>query len=72
MRTQLDSESIALVDAIMFGDKSHIESDTKTMVYRAGIGHIMAVSGVHLSIVCVIWKEGGPPKSLPQGPSAGS
>lgn len=55
MRTQLDSESISLVDAIMFGDKSHIENDTKTMMYRAGIGHIMAVSGVHLSIVCSLF-----------------
>ena len=55
MRTQLDSESISLVDAIMFGDKSHIESDTKAMMYRAGIGHIMAVSGVHLSIVCSLF-----------------
>ncbi len=55
MRARLDSESIALVDAIMFGDKSHIQSDTKTMMYRAGIGHIMAVSGVHLSIVCSLF-----------------
>lgn len=55
MRARLDSESIALVDAIMFGDKSNIESDTKTMMYRAGIGHIMAVSGVHLSIVCSLF-----------------
>lgn len=55
MRTQLDSESNALVDAIMFGDKSNIESDTKKMMYRAGIGHIMAVSGVHLSIVCSLF-----------------
>lgn len=51
----LDPESISLVDAIMFGDKSHIKDDTKTMMYRAGIGHIMAVSGVHLSIVCSLF-----------------
>lgn len=55
MRTRLDSESISLVDAIMFGDKSNIGNDTKKMMYRAGIGHIMAVSGVHLSIVCSLF-----------------
>lgn len=55
MKIQLDTESISLVDAIMFGDKSHIENDTKKMMYRAGIGHIMAVSGVHLSIVCSLF-----------------
>lgn len=48
----LDKDSLAFVDAIMFGDKSGIDDDTKTLLYRAGIGHIMAVSGVHLSIVC--------------------
>lgn len=55
MRTQLDAESLSLADAIMFGDKSHIENDTKKIMYRAGIGHIMAVSGVHLSIVCSLF-----------------
>ncbi len=51
----LDKESLALVDAIMFGDKSGIDNDTKTVLYRAGIGHIMAVSGVHLSIICSLF-----------------
>ncbi|MGN0599827.1 MAG: ComEC/Rec2 family competence protein [Oscillospiraceae bacterium] len=55
MRTYLDADSLSLVDAIMFGDKSNIESDTKKLMYRAGIGHIMAVSGVHLSIVCSLF-----------------
>lgn len=55
MRDQLDLESLSLVDAITFGEKSGIADDTKTVLYRAGIGHIMAVSGVHLSIVCSLF-----------------
>lgn len=55
MRDNLDVESLSLVDAITFGEKSGIADDTKTVLYRAGIGHIMAVSGVHLSIVCSLF-----------------
>ena len=41
---------------MLFGDKSGIDDTTKTLLYRAGIGHMMAVSGVHLAVVCsLIW-----------------
>jgi len=40
------------MSAMLFGDKSAVDSYEKTLMYRAGIGHIMAVSGVHLSVVC--------------------
>lgn len=55
MSNHLGRDSLAFVDAIMFGDKSGIDNDTKTVLYRAGIGHIMAVSGVHLSIICSLF-----------------
>lgn len=42
----------SLMSAMLFGDKSDMESSEKTLMYRAGIGHIMAVSGVHLAVVC--------------------
>ncbi len=37
---------------MLFGDKTGIESTEKTLMNRAGIGHIMSVSGVHLSVIC--------------------
>ncbi len=49
---EMDRECAAIMTAMLFGDKSSIDSDEKTLMYRAGIGHIMAVSGVHLSVVC--------------------
>ncbi len=49
---ELDRDCAAIMSAMLFGDKSAIDSDEKTLMYRAGIGHIMAVSGVHLSVVC--------------------
>lgn len=48
----MDADSTAIMSAMLFGDKSDIDSAEKTLMYRAGIGHIMAVSGVHLSVVC--------------------
>ncbi|MEG0614319.1 MAG: ComEC/Rec2 family competence protein [Oscillospiraceae bacterium] len=47
-------EGKALV-AMLFGDKAGLESDTKTVLFRSGIGHIMSVSGVHLSILAGVF-----------------
>lgn len=51
----MDEDGSAVMSAMLFGDKSDIESSQKTLMYRAGIGHIMAVSGVHLSVVCSLF-----------------
>ena len=52
----MDSRYSGIMTAMLFGDKAGLESTDKTLMYRAGIGHIMAVSGVHLSVVCsFIW-----------------
>lgn len=37
--------------AMLFGDKSELDTSDKAAVYRVGIGHIMAVSGLHISIL---------------------
>ncbi len=48
----MNSRYRGIMTAMLFGDKTGLESADKTLMYRAGIGHIMAVSGVHLSVVC--------------------
>lgn len=48
----MDTDGKAVMSAMLFGDKSELETTQKTLLYRAGIGHLMAVSGVHLSVVC--------------------
>lgn len=48
----MDTDGKAVMEAMLFGDKSDLESSQKTLMYRAGIGHLMAVSGVHLSVFC--------------------
>ncbi len=50
--SNMNTDGKAVMEAMLFGDKSELESSQKTLMYRAGIGHLMAVSGVHLSVVC--------------------
>lgn len=52
----MDTESMAVMSAMLFGDKSELDSSAKTLMYRAGIGHIMAVSGVHISVLCAFFR----------------
>lgn len=52
MKDEMDNDCAAVMSAILLGDKSQIADDKLTLMYRAGIGHIMAVSGLHLSVVC--------------------
>lgn len=50
----LPKDQSSILIAMMFGDKSNIDSDTKTLMYRSGIGHMMAVSGAHLAIITML------------------
>ena len=47
----LPDENGAVVTAMLFGDKSGLGDDVKTSLFRCGIGHAMAVSGMHLVLV---------------------
>lgn len=42
----------AMLKAMLLGEKSSLDNDVKTMLYRSGCGHIMAVSGIHMTIIC--------------------
>lgn len=50
----LPGEEGAALNAMLCGDKTGLDSDTKTLLYRSGIGHIMSVSGVHISILTAL------------------
>jgi len=50
----LGEERGAYVSGVMFGDKSNLNSDTKSAFRRAGISHILAVSGLHVGILIAI------------------
>lgn len=46
-----DDETAGFLIAILTGDKDYVSDDTYTAFKRSGAAHIMAVSGMHLSVM---------------------
>ncbi|MCL2815947.1 MAG: ComEC/Rec2 family competence protein [Oscillospiraceae bacterium] len=46
------TDEASVVFGIFTGDKSHIDPSVKTDFKKAGISHVLSVSGLHLSILC--------------------
>ena len=55
--TILPGDEGAFLGALLCGDKSSLDVNVKTTLYRAGIGHIIAISGAHLMIIAglLLW-----------------
>lgn len=49
-RLQLGKDSGDLLAGMVFGEKHGMDSNVKIAVYRCGIGHMLAVSGLHVSV----------------------
>ena len=47
----LDEETAGILTAICTGDRSGLTEDTKTLYQSSGIAHILAVSGLHISLI---------------------
>lgn len=54
-RIQADrnEECAALLTGMLFGDKSDMSYSTRTALYRTGIGHVLAVSGLHMDFLAL-------------------
>lgn len=48
----MPKQNAALLLAMLFGDDRGLTDDTAAALYRTGIGHVMAVSGLHLVFFC--------------------
>ncbi len=46
-----DEEDSGIIRGILLGDKSYLDADTKVMYSRNGIAHILAISGLHISML---------------------
>lgn len=55
VKINLPEDVSSMLCGMLFGDKTGLSSDDKTLFYRTGIGHIMAVSGLHLVLFCGIF-----------------
>lgn len=52
-RIKLGDDYGGFLSGMVFGEKSHLNDGVKNSLYRTGIGHIMAVSGLHISVMAV-------------------
>lgn len=51
-RAGLEPEPLALVAALTLGEKSLLDNPLKQRFASAGVAHVLAVSGMHVGIVC--------------------
>lgn len=49
-----DEADYGVYCAVLFGDKSELDSDQKTLFQEQGIAHILSVSGLHISAVGLV------------------
>ncbi len=53
-RSQMGGKTGNFLGAMVFGEKRGFDPDMKTELYRSGVGHVMAVSGIHVSVIAVM------------------
>ncbi|GAB5464746.1 MAG: hypothetical protein Kapaf2KO_01820 [Candidatus Kapaibacteriales bacterium] len=54
LKRNFSGQALAVSKAMLLGDKSFIESDTKAMYSRSGTSHLLAVSGLHTGIIAAV------------------
>ncbi|WP_033408234.1 ComEC/Rec2 family competence protein [Psychroflexus tropicus] len=53
-RHEFSQEQLSLIQALLLGQKQNIDPDTYNEFSKAGVVHILAVSGLHVGIVLII------------------
>lgn len=52
-RMTLGEDAGAFLSGLVFGRKQEMDDEILTSAYRSGIGHVLAVSGLHVSIIAI-------------------
>jgi len=50
----ISRQSLALIKALIIGDKSHISSAQWQVMAKSGTNHLMAISGLHIGLIAVM------------------
>lgn len=50
-RAHMQEENAGILSAMVLGEKSALDSDIRTLFQRNGIAHILAISGLHISLL---------------------
>ncbi|MFT7588875.1 MAG: competence protein ComEC [Limisphaerales bacterium] len=49
------SKHVGIMIALSLGDKSYLSEDQKLLFQRTGVYHILAVSGLHVGLIFLLW-----------------
>lgn len=49
-----ESDVAALMKSVLLGDKSDISDETMNLFRRAGVSHVIVVSGAHMSVISIL------------------
>lgn len=49
----LDEQTAAVLRALILGDEGQLTKDMRTVFSRAGVAHVLSISGLHISLVAV-------------------
>ena len=57
IQAHMPEDTGAMLTGMLFGDKTELRRSVKTSLYRTGIGHTLAISGLHLDFlaICANW-----------------
>lgn len=48
----MEEKDAGIITAMLLGDKTLLDTQIKTLYQTSGIGHILAISGLHVTILC--------------------
>lgn len=54
MTVIMGKDASGFLAGMIFGEKQYLDDNIRTSLYRSGIGHVLAVSGLHVSIISAI------------------
>lgn len=54
----LPEKEAGVITAMLLGDKSTLDMDVRQLYQTGGIGHLLAISGLHISILCMAFYRG--------------
>ena len=57
LESHLDGENLSVAKAIILGDKSMLDSETKNSFSATGAMHVLAVSGLHIGLILQLLME---------------
>ena len=53
IRRALPADNAGILIAMLFGDRSYMSRELSSVISKAGISHLLCVSGLHLSVWCL-------------------